>query len=95
MKYTVGELIKALKKIDKNKKITIDGFQYWGEDYYDKYTIEEEDVFWIEEREDHVRLTASPGRDWKLKTFLKYLKTLWNGFYSVFLYSLYKELKNF
>lgn len=61
MKYTVGELIKALKKIDKNKKITIDGFTYWGEDYYDKYTIEEEDVFWIEEKEDRVRLTASPG----------------------------------
>lgn len=67
MKYTVGELIKALEKIDKNKKITIDGFQYWGEDYYDKYTIEDEPVFWIEEKEDHVRLTASPGRDWRLK----------------------------
>ena len=26
-KMTVGELIKALKKIDKEKKITIDGFQ--------------------------------------------------------------------
>ncbi len=63
MKYTVGELIKALKKIDKNKKITIDGFQYWGEDYYDKYEITEEDVFWIEEHEDRVRLTASSGRD--------------------------------
>lgn len=61
MKYTVGELIEVLKKIDKNKKITIDGFIYWGEDYYDKYTIEEEDVFWIEEHEDRVRLTASPG----------------------------------
>ena len=36
---TVGELIKALKKIDKDKKITIDGFQYWGEDYYDKEII--------------------------------------------------------
>lgn len=56
-------MIKALEKIDKNKKITIDGFQYWGEDYYDKYTIEDESVFWIEEKEDHVRLTASPGRD--------------------------------
>ena len=58
---TVGELIKALKKIDKDKKITIDGFQYWGEDYYDKYEIIEENMFWIEEKEERVRLTASPG----------------------------------
>ena len=62
-KMTVGELIKALKKIDKDKKITIDGFQYWGEDYYDKYEIIEENMFWIEEKEDRVRLTASLGRD--------------------------------
>ncbi len=60
---TVGELIKALKKIDKNKKITIDGFQYWGEDYYEKYEIIEESFFWVEEKEDRVRLTASPGHD--------------------------------
>ena len=60
---TVSELIEILKKIDKNKKITIDGFQYWGEDYYDKYEITEEDVFWIEEKEDRVRLTASPRND--------------------------------
>lgn len=59
---TVGELIKVLKKIDKEKKITIDGFQYWGEDYYEKYTIEEEGVFWVEEKEDRVRLTASPTK---------------------------------
>ena len=83
-----------------------------GEDYYDKYEITEEDVFWIEEKEDRVRLTASPGRDWKLKTFLKYLKNnvKWisrsfqelnikkhceTDFTVFFLYSLYKELKNF
>lgn len=60
---TVGELIKVLKKIDKDKKITIDGFEYWGEDYYEKYTIIEESVFRIEEKEDRVRLTTKPSEE--------------------------------
>lgn len=56
---TVGELIKALEKIDKNKKITIDGFQFVG--YFEKFEIFDESFFRVEEKEDRVRLTASPG----------------------------------